>query len=618
MGQRIGRHTRTYSIGSGIGVLVGLASLAIVTRFLPPSEYGLYALYVTLASTLGMVIGLITFKGSIRAVFGGDDDEDEDEEDGEQGIAEGQARRTLGTALLLTALLGLLGTAIVALIPQIAQVLLGRGESTETLVIYAAAAGAIGAVWRLASNVPRRERRSQLYVVLQAMRPLLVLGATVPLVIANGLAGAVLGLLIGNAVALVASLVAIRHSWVPSFEWQFISLIARRGTTWMPLVLSFWVIQEGSLFLLAQFAEPAEVGVFRVATQVAAFGGFVLVAFLRASGPISREPIYKAVRRERGPEMIGTVMTTYFAYGSIFVLLAFVLAADVLVRIAPPSYAEAATLVPVLVLAAVANGWFRVIYRYSRFPNKQRAKITFAVVAGVVFIVAGVLLIPELGAFGVGWAATIAFTVSAAGLFVMSWRSETPIRFAHRRIAAGVLLGALCYAAARALEDLVGVPSPVTATLAIVAFPALLVVTRVIPQRHIGPLRDISRASLPLPQANGSLKLKKLSRRQWRVLRLIVRDGRSPAEVAERLGTSEEDVGVTFVAGLRKAGGLGKPAPTDQAVAPYLLHAGAIADKDLVWKRLAAEGVDPLETDVMLTTLQSMRRAPRSAWKRDG
>ena len=354
-----------------------------------------------------------------------------------------------------------------------------------------------------------------------------------PLVIQDGLAGAVLGLLIGNAVALVVSLIAIRHSWVPAFEGQFVSLIARRGTTWMPLVLSFWVIQEGSLFLLAQFAEPAEVGVFRVATQVAAFGGFVLVAFLRASGPISREPIYKAVRRERGPDMIGTVMTTYFAYGSIFVLLAFALAADVLVRIAPPSYAEAAALVPVLVLAAVANGWFRVIYRYSRFPNKQRAKITWAVVAGVVFVASAVFLIPEFGAFGVGWAATLAFTVAAAGLFVMSWRSETPIRFAHRRIAAGLFLGAACYGAARALEDLVGAPSPVTATLAIVAYPALLVVSRVIPQRHIGPLRDISRASLPVPQGNGSLKLKKLSKRQHRVLKMLVRDGRSPADVAE-------------------------------------------------------------------------------------
>jgi hypothetical protein len=356
--------------------------------------------------------------------------------------------------------------------------------------------------------------------------------------------------------------------------------------------------------------------VFRVASQVAAFGGFVVVAFLRASGPLTREPIYKAVRRERGPDMVGTLMTTYFAYGSVFVLLAFTLAADVLVRIAPPAYASAAPLVPILVLAAVANGWYRVIYRYSRFPGKKRAKISFAVVAGVVFFASGLLLVPELGAYGIGWAATLAFAVATLGLFVMSMRSENPIRLARRRIAAGVVLGALCYAADRVLEDLVGLPSPLTATLAIVAYPALLAVSGVIPRRHIGPLRDISIAALPLPRRNGSIRLKKLSTRQFRVLRMIVRDGRTTEQVATKLRTTEKDVEVTFVAGLRKAGGLGKPASTDPDVAPYLLHGGAIADKDAVWKRLAAEGVDPLETDVMLTTLQRLRRAPRSAWKK--
>jgi O-antigen/teichoic acid export membrane protein len=619
MGQRIGSHAGKYSMGSAIGVVLGLVSLAVLTRFLPPSEYGLYALYVALANTLGMVYGLIAFKGSIRAVFGGDDDDDDEDEDEDgdgRNVEEGQARRALGTALTLIALLGLVGTGIVALVPQAAQALLGQSQSVELFVIYAAAAGGLGAVWRLASNVPRRERRSQLYVVLQTARPLFVLAATVPLVIESGLAGAVLGLLIGNAVSLAVSLFAIRHSWVPAFEPQFLSLIVRRGTPYMPLVLSFWAIQEGNVFLLAQFAGPAEVGVFRVASQVAAFGGFVVVAFLRASGPLTREPIYKAVRRERGPDMVGTLMTTYFAYGSVFVLLAFALAADVLVQIAPPAYAAAAPLVPLLVLAGVANGWYRVVYRYSRFPSKKRAKISFAVVAGIVFFASGLLLVPDLGAYGIGWAATLAFTVATLGLFVMSLRSENPIRLARRRIVAGVVLGALCYGTARALEDLVGVPSPLTATLAIVAYPSLLVVSGVIPRRHVGPLRDISIAALPLPRRSGSIRLKKLSSRQFRVLRMIARDDLTTAQVATKLRTTEEDVDTTFVAGLRKAGGLGKPASTDPDVVPYLLHGGAIADKDLGWKRLAAEGVDPLETDAMLTTLRRLKRAPRSAWKK--
>jgi hypothetical protein len=168
------------------------------------------------------------------------------------------------------------------------------------------------------------------------------------------------------------------------------------------------------------------------------------------------------------------------------------------------------------------------------------------------------------------------------------------------------------------LEDLIGVPSELAALAAIVAFPLLLVVTTVIPRRHLGPLRSIGRTALPLPSRNGNLKLKKLNKRQHRVLRMIVRDGRTPGEVAAKLRTSEEDVETTFVAGLRRAGGLGKPAKTDPDVAPYLLARGAVADRDLMWKRLASEGVDPLETDALATTLKTLRRAPRKAWRRRG
>ena len=622
MGKRLGKHAGTYSMGSALGVVIGLFSVGIVTRFLPPSQYGLYALYMGLAALLTMVYGLIVFKGSLRTVFGGDDDDEGDEGDeaGEEEaqIAEGQARRALGTALALTALVAVAGTAILALVPQAASALLGQGPQPEDLIIFAAAAGGLGAVWRLTSTVLRRERRSTLFVMVQTSRPLITLTATIPLVLEMGLRGAVLGLLVGNAFALIFSLVTIRHSWTPALDPAMIKMIAQRGSPYLPLVLSFWAIQEGNIFLLAQFAPPAEVGVFRVASQVAAFGGFIVVAFLRASGPLSREPIHKAARRERGAQAVDTLMCTYFALGTIFVMLVFVLAADVLVRIAPPAYASAAPLIPWLVLAAVASGWFRVVYRYSRFPDKRPAKIRMAVVAGVIFFGAGVVLVPPFGAYGIAWATTAAFALAALGLHLVAMRKGTTMTLAHRRVAAGLVLAALCYGVARLLEDFVGVPSAVTALLTLLVYPAALVGTTIIPRLHVGPLASIGRAALPLPERSSTLELDKLEKRQRRVLRMVVRDGRTLEDVALKLRTSDEDVETTFMAGLRRLGGLGKPSKMDTEVAPYLLSTAAIADRDAMWKRLASDGADPAETDTMATTLKQLRRTPRDAWKQNG
>ncbi|MEA2347933.1 MAG: hypothetical protein QOG62_1720 [Thermoleophilaceae bacterium] len=618
MGKRLGKHAGTYSLGSALGVFVGMFSVGVVTRFLPPSEYGVYALYVGLASALGMIYGLIVFKGSVRTIFGGDDDDegDEDDEDEQEDlIAEGQARRALGTALTLTAMLSIAGTAIVALVPQAAAALIGQGHQPEDLIIIAAIAGGLGAIWRLSSTVLRRERRSTLFVMVQTSRPLLALAATIPLVIADGIHGAVLGLMVGNAAALVFSLFTIRHSWTPAFDIAFVRMIGQRGGTYLPLVLSFWAIQEGNIFLLSHFAPASEVGFFRVANQVASFGGFIVVAFLRASGPLSREPIHKAARRERGAAAVDTLMCTYFALGTVYVMLIFILAADVLVKIAPPSYAAAAPLIPVLVLAGVANGWFRVTYRYSRFPEKRRAKIRFSVLAGVIFFAVGILLVPRIGAYGIAWATTAAFGGAALGLHVMAMVKGTPLTLAHRRVAVGLLLAVGCYAAAKALEDLVGVPPEVTAFLALVAYPALLIGTTAIPRTHVRPLASIARAALPLPEQASNLKLEKLDKRQRRVLRMVVRDGRTFDDIAVKLRTSDEDVEVTFMAGLRRLGGLGKPAKTDADVAPYLLSTAAIADRDAMWKRLASDGADPAETDTLATILKQLRRTPRDAWK---
>jgi len=616
-GSRVGRNAGIYTIGSAIGVALGLVNLVVLTRFLDPSEFGLYALYLTLAALLTLIYGLVWFKGSIRLVFGGDD-EDDDEEDAEERDLVGQARSALGTALAVTTVVALVGTAIVALFPGLPGLLIGGAGASAELVLYAAVAGGVGAVWRLAAGVPRRERRSTLFVLLQASLPLCTLLVTVPLVaLGLGVRGAVIGLAVGTSVASVIALVAIRDSWSAAIRLSFLPTIIRRGAPYLPLVISFWVIQNAGVFILAQYASTAEVGLFRVASQVAAFGSYGVTAFLRASGPLTREPIHQAARDERGPGRVTTLMSSYFVLGTIGVVLFFALASDVLVQVAPRSYAAAAPLVPLIVMSVVLNGWFRVAYRYARLPNKQAIKISLAAIAGVVFLAAAFLLAPRAGAVGVAWSMVIAFAVATAGMIARAQRSPHPIPFAHRRLPAGILLALGCYAVAHLGEQLAGLPAVISGIVALMAYPALLLVTGVIPRGHIRPLRSISTSAVRGAGAPSAAPgLERLSRREWRVLRLLVRDGFEPAAVAEKTGRSETQTLEDMVAGLREIGDIGKPGPGDARLGAYLIAGGAIADRDQAWKRLAGEGVDPRETDRLSRTLEGVRRLTRADWKR--
>ena len=115
----------------------------------------------------------------------GSSGEEEIDDDTEEA-ASGTKRRALGTGLTTTAALTAIGTVlVVALAPWLAEMMLGDRERSE-LIVIAAASGAAGALWRFVSNILRMERKPRAYVVLNSVRPVLVVGTVIPLVASGG------------------------------------------------------------------------------------------------------------------------------------------------------------------------------------------------------------------------------------------------------------------------------------------------------------------------------------------------------------------------------------------------------------------------------------------------
>ncbi|MBA2256210.1 MAG: hypothetical protein H0W05_03260, partial [Thermoleophilaceae bacterium] len=117
-GARVGRHTGIYGAGQAGSLLFGLATLAVLTRFLDPTAFGQYALYYFFAGLLSLLYTLGWVRGSLLWVFGGgggDDDDDDDEDDSGRAVTSAEdKRRALGSAIVLVALIALLGTLVVA------------------------------------------------------------------------------------------------------------------------------------------------------------------------------------------------------------------------------------------------------------------------------------------------------------------------------------------------------------------------------------------------------------------------------------------------------------------------------------------------------------------------
>jgi hypothetical protein len=100
------------------------------------------------------------------------------------------------------------------------------------------------------------------------------------------------------------------------------------------------------------------------------------------------------------------------------------------------------------------------------------------------------------------------------------------------------------------------------------------------------------------------------------VLEILVRHGRRADAVAPLLGMPLAELESSFVAALRRVGGVGTPSRADAAIGDYLLSSAPVAARDQLWRRLSAQGVDALEVDALSLTLERLRRAPAETWRR--
>ena len=95
--------------------------------------------------------------------------------------------------------------------------------------------------------------------------------------------------------------------------------------------------------------------------------------------------------------------------------------ADLLVELAPPSYQDAAPLIPLIALGFAAQGGIRVLNRVARFDTKRKWFLAALLVSGVLLAGLTVLLVGPLSSFG----AALAFLVSGlAGSGLFLWRMQ--------------------------------------------------------------------------------------------------------------------------------------------------------------------------------------------------
>jgi O-antigen/teichoic acid export membrane protein len=596
-----------------------MVNVAVLTRILPIEEFGRLSVYLLVATLLTTVYNLGTLQGVLISVFGVADGDEEialDDSEGRPSVADPE--RALTTGVLLTIAIAAAGTVVMfAAAPFVAGLLGAPGELEA--VRLAALCGATGAVWRLVHNIARLERRPGLYSSLGLARPALALGLGVALVAAgHGVEGALAGVAAGTALAVLLAIVVGRHNYALGLDFSLVPMMFRRGVFVIPIILAMWVITNVDLFLVSAYAPADAVGPYRVAMRLGAGVAYLVSAVSMAWLPLRRTPLHTALTEAHGPSGFGGTLLSVFLLFCIWAILGLALLSDLLIGVAPAAYADAAPLVPLIGLGMVASGVVLLVYRGADFPNRRRNYIVLLLVATVVFAAAGLVLVPRYGGYGAAAAQILAFAVAAGAMLWLAQRSENPLPIQYARLARGMALGLCCIAAGQLVSPLAGKWRIAVDLAILAAFPVLLVAVRAFPSEELRAFVDLSWPRRPRRRSAAVVeKLRGLDPADRRALSALIANGASSAETARALSMPEPLMLSRFVASLRAIGSAeAGDGERDAEVASYLLSSRGVAARDQLGEKLCEDGVDPLDLDVLDSTLGRLRRIPRREWKR--
>ncbi len=618
MGGRFTRDTAIYVAGMLAVGPFSLISVIVLTRLLDPTEYGELALLFFFAGYLTTLYNTGSLHGTFMWVYGASEGEGDDV--GSDGTLTSTPRRALGTGVALTLMIVTAGTAVcVALAPTLSQLLLHRG-SGATLICWAAASAAAGSLWRLAVNVFRMERQPARFATFNALRPLFVVGGSVPLVaLGFGIEGALAGTALGTLAATAVCIAMTRSSYALAFSLADAREIMRRGAMVVVPVLALFVVHNADVLLLSRFAPAHEVGLYRVASRFAAVPSYFAGAFLMAWAPLERGVLFQATYRQVGEDRVrGAILTYYLLAGMTLVVLLDV-AAGGLMLLAGPSYRSAAPLIPLVGVGFVCYGLYVVLVRIVKVKRRMFLYAAGAVLAGALDIGLSTVTIPWLGAYGVPLAMISGVLVSCA-LWIGAVRGlmKASISFQARPLIG--LAAAVAIAAAVQAIGLSAWPAgrPVVLALVLASFLGAVIAFGVVPPRHLGLLARLARAAVSrgIGAVDPARGLERLTPARRNVLAALERDGTPHAVLAKRLGWSERRVQSEYVAALRELVGARAPSSDafDPAIGGYLLSKQLLAQRDVVGRELVEEGVDALELMELDEAAKRLRALAREDW----
>ncbi|MCA9058992.1 MAG: lipopolysaccharide biosynthesis protein [Planctomycetaceae bacterium] len=414
------KHSSVYAIGQILTRVASLLLLPLYTHCLSPADYGITAILDLTAVILSMMIGGGMSPAVTRFHFDADDKQHQD--------------RVWWTGLSYVSVASALVLLPMWLSRQtLSDLTLGRevadGAWFYTLTFLLILIQSPG---HLLETYLRVQKWSGTFVAVSFARLLLNVGLNVWFLV--GLKLGVQGLLVGNLLATVAHTLALGVIFVRSRGGFRLSRVLaghmfRFSVPMIATTLLATIMHEADRYVLRAWSDLEQVGVYALAHKI---GFAVYTLCLMSYSSIWHVAIYDIERLPNAEKVYAKVFTWFVGGLGVIMLGAALTVHPILPLLTPDAYGPAIDLISVILLGFFFFGMVLNFEVPSLLSKRTGLLLPGAIAGAIVNVVANLVLVPKMGAWGAAWAGVLTYIVFA-GLVLWTSRFVMKIPYAWGR-----------------------------------------------------------------------------------------------------------------------------------------------------------------------------------------
>lgn len=431
--RKTGAHALIYGIGMSFTAISGILLVPLYTRFLTPTDYGIYSLLNIVSSLL---LFLYDF-GMINAIFRWYFQYAPEE------VA--MRRKVINTAAVFLLVIASVFTLVLSIGSQsIARMVFNSPDLAALVRLMLFSVMLQSMTWVPLSLLRIRGRVLTFLAVTVATMVILITANYLFLFANNGLYG-VYGSSIVTYIFMVAALFVItRQEYSVEFSARELKGMLRFGLPYLPVLFFSWMIDFSDRYLLSQLSTLQEVGLYSVGYRVGQVMYMVEKAFLVAWVPLMLS-VYQQ-HKDSAPKIFGGVFTYFASFIMLLGLAISVFSPEIIKIFTSKAYYDASIVVPWVALAYLLSGIY--IYMLSGFIIAKNVLYQPVIlsVSAVINIALNILLIPRMGMMGAAYSTVVSYLIVAAATTYLAQKLYPIDIEGFRLLKAGVIVIAAYFA----------------------------------------------------------------------------------------------------------------------------------------------------------------------------